>query len=153
LYLKCFEKMAYCYYFEGTISVLNDPEAVGDKKTSGFCWKGDEHTVAIFPEDGTLKLLVDSKKWDLLSEKVGVDYFHDYKAAVTTFRVYGNGSESEVSYPSWWRGRDDVEVGKMAASREEENAEEDIFGYVCMLKENQKAADNLYALWSRNAVS
>lgn len=42
---------------------------------------------------------------------------------------------------------------EMAASREEENAEEDIFGYVCMLKENRKAAHNLYALWSRDAAS
>ncbi|MYL26038.1 MULTISPECIES: hypothetical protein [Halomonadaceae] len=145
--------MAFCRFYDGSHCSLQDSEVLGDKKTSGFCWKGDDHAVAIFPEDGTLKLVIDSSKWDLLSEKVDVDYFHDYKTALTTFRVYGDGSEFEVSYPSWWRGREDVEVDEMAASREEENAEEDIFGYVCMLKENRAAADNLYALWARNAAS
>lgn len=145
--------MAHYYYFDGTNYFPRAAESVGDKKTSGFCWKGEEHTVAICPEDGTLKLVVNSIRWDLLSEKINVDYFHDYKTAVTTFRVYGNGSEFEVSYPSWWRGREDVEVDEMSASREEENAEVDIFGYICMVKENKKVADNLCALWSRNAVS
>lgn len=153
LRLKCFNEMAYCRSYDSTHCSLRDPEFVEDKQTCGFCWKGDEHSVAIYPEGGTLKVVVDANKWDLLGEQVNVDYFHDYKAALTTFRVYGEGSEFETSYPSWWRGRDDVQVDEMAASREEENAEEDIFGYVCMLKENRKAAHNLYALWSRNAAS
>lgn len=82
---------------------------------------------------------------------MSIDYFYSYKGESTAFRILLAGKKFETTCQSWWAGRDDCIVNQYEASNEEENVEEDIFGYTNMLKDNHDAAVNLHSLCSRSA--
>jgi hypothetical protein len=150
MYLKYFKQMTKCCLFDKASGKGGELQYIEDLKTSGFCLKGEYGWVAVFPENGGLICQINSKKWSLLDESTDVEYFHDYSSKTTKFRISSQDNNFEFVYMSWWADRDDFEVNPMAASCEEENSEEDIFGYVKMLKDNKKSAANLYQLWAKN---
>jgi hypothetical protein len=143
--------MSKCCFFTPFTGKGGFPKDIGSRKTVGFCIQGDYGWAAIFPDNGDLIIQINSKRWKLKDKDVHVDYFHVYKKKRTQFRILQKEKTFDWRYSSWWSTRPDFIVEPMAASREEENAEEDIFGYIAMLKENDTVADNLMALWSNTA--
>lgn len=142
--------MVKCRLFDREKGEGSDLRYVEDIKTSGFSAQGDYGWAAIYPDSGTLIVQINSKKWNLTSDDVAIDYYHNYDKGMTTFRISGNENDFEHTYKSWWSERDDFEVDPIAASCEEENSEEDVFGYIKMLKENKESARSLLGLWARN---
>ncbi|WP_172806696.1 hypothetical protein [Endozoicomonas arenosclerae] len=138
--------------FDKNIGKGGDLRYIEDLKTSGFCSQGEFGWIAIFPENGNLICQINSIKWHLLDDDVDVEYFHDYHKKTTKFSIKNNKNNFDINYKSWWANRDDFDINPMAASSEEENSEEDIFGYIKMLKDNQDSASNLNRLWSNNLL-
>jgi len=150
MHLKYFGQMIKCCAFDTSIAKGGDLQYIEDIKTSGFCSQGEYGWVAIYPENGTLVIQINSDMWILSNENVEVDYFHEYANKTTTFRISDAEVKFEFRYKSWWAEREDFEVNPMAASCEEENPEEDVFGYIKMLKDNKTSASNLSDIWHKN---
>jgi hypothetical protein len=150
MYLKYFGQMIKCCSFDKSSGKGGELQYIEDIKTSGFCSQGGYGWISIYPENGTLVAQINSKKWCLSNDDVDVNYFHDYANKTTKFSIKHSELNFEYQYKSWWAERDDFEVNPMAASCEEENSEEDVFGYVKMLKDNKTSASNLAELWSKN---
>lgn len=150
MYLKDFNQMVKCRFFDKEKGLDDNLRYVEEVKTSGFCTQKDFGSIAVYPDNGELVVQINANKWNLLSDSVDVDYFHVYDKKLTTFRIFEQGKKFDLTYTSWWADRDDFDVDPMAASCEEKNSEEDIFGYLKMLKENKEAANNLLGLWSKN---
>lgn len=150
MYLKNFNQMIKCCLFDKIEGDGSKFQYVENRKTSGFCAQGEYGWVAVYPENKSLVVQINTRKWDLLSDDLEIKYFHIYDKKLTKFRISGCGNIFEHTYQSWWAERDDFEVNPIAASCEEENSEQDIFGYIHMLRENETSARNMFELWAKN---
>jgi hypothetical protein len=150
MYLKNFNQMTKCCAFDKMKGCGGDFQYLEDRKTSGFCSQGEYGWVAVYPENQSLVVQINEKKWDLLEDGSEVDYFHIYDKKLTSFKISNARNLFDLVYQSWWAERDDFEPDPISASREEENVEEDIFGYIHMLNENKSSARNLFDLWTKN---
>jgi len=142
--------MTKCCLFDKLTGSGGALQYIEDIKTSGFCCQGEYGWIAIYPENGSLVIQINSSKWVLSDETVDVDYFHDYLHKTTIFSITDAEVNFEFCYKSWWAERTDFEVNPMAASCEEEHTEENVFGYLKMLKDNKKSSDSLSELWIKN---
>lgn len=150
MYLKHFNQPNKCATFDPANNQLGTEDFVRNTKTSGFYSESKAGTVSIYPRNQELIIRVGQKQWDLLSSGIQTSYFHNYSTKETTFRISGSSEQFEITYPAWWADRDDFIINEMAASCEEENSEEDVFGYIHMLNENQDSANSLHPLWLAN---
>ena len=149
MYLKKFGAPIKCCCFDIAKGEGGTFEFIEDRKTTGFCLQGDYGWVAIYPDDGVLTVQINMDKWRVLPGETEVTYFHDYNGKVTSFYIKDRDKSFDFTYRSWWADSEYFEINPMAASCEEENPEEDVFGYVAMLNENEDVVKNLVDFWGK----
>ncbi|WP_396613032.1 hypothetical protein ACH9L7_07150 [Haloferax sp. S1W] len=127
-------------------------EEIGDYGTSGFCKAGDFGWVAVYPDPDrqTLIVQISEIKWDLYASGTTVIYNHHYNDENTYFKISDEENTFDITYEAWWKDVPHFEANKWAASREEENSHEDIFGYILMLWQNEDKKENWIELWSEH---
>lgn len=150
MYLKDFNQVIKCCEFNEKKWTFDNIDYVREKKTTGFFSLSITSGAAVYPDNDKLVFAISGKKWDLLNEKLEVNYFHDYPNKETKFSIQGLGGKWSTTYRSWWADRTDFVINEMAASCEEENSEEDFLAYIEMLAENKDSSSSLFKLWSAN---
>lgn len=153
--LKNFERrMEYsCFDTEsGTGGPFNDIDGV---EISGFCKKSDSGWIAVYPDPDrdTLVVQIDGTTWDLYASETTVVYNHHYDDAKTYFKITDGENTWDRLYEAWWKDVPHFTVNKWAASREDENSSEDIFGYILMLWQSEESKDDWIEAWSKHLPS
>ncbi|QIB76410.1 hypothetical protein GL213_02080 [Halogeometricum borinquense] len=154
MYLRNFDCLVEYTQFDPSEGVGDGFTDIEGQDISGVCSEVDGVWVAIYPdsEKNTILVQIDGTTWDLYSPDTEVAYNHDYENEKTSFRISDNSNTFTTTYDAWWQDRPDFEPNKWAASREDENADEDIFGYILMLWHRQEKKQHYINNWANEQV-
>jgi len=108
---------------------------------SGFCTEGTHGWAAVYPRDGLLIVQVNLQRWTLALSSV--EYEHLPEAGESRFKITDGANTFEHVYPSWWTDGGDPYGDWLC-----EDEDNDIFGYIAVLRTDHEMAINLAEVWS-----
>lgn len=142
------------FLFDPADGTVEEFQRSGDVEISGFYEQTDAGWVAIHPdpEGRTLLVQIDGTSWDLFAAETHVGYKHDYETPRTTFTIEDDEKRLRRTYDPWWDepGCEWFEPEPWSAGREQENWEEDIFGYVWWLSQQEERKEDFVQPWAEN---
>jgi hypothetical protein len=119
----------------GSFSVFNGKEI---QKSNGNFYEFGEHTFALYVDFGILYFQWNDHRWDMTSSNLVIEYQHDFKMQTTMFAVNG----LKIEYPAWWKNDPHFDP-----NLPELDEDEDYFGYIFSVKQNQRLQHNLTVAW------
>jgi hypothetical protein len=103
----------------------------------------DQKRLAIYCEDNTLILQLDSDKWELSSVDVELMYCHNLANKTTFFEVKSPEKSVSIEYKAWW-----AEIPGFEPVEPEMDEDEDFLGYVYAVWKNKKLQGSLISSWA-----
>lgn len=110
--------------------------------------KGNFHivegnAVAIYNRDNRLMLQIGLKIWDISSDKIELNYFHNIAKRTSCFQVLFNEELISVEYEAWW-----AKIPGFEPIEPEMDEDEDFMAYVFSVWKNTQLQKNLLSQWS-----
>lgn len=103
----------------------------------------DQTCLAIYSDDNSLILQIDSDKWDLSSEDIELRYFHNLAKRTTCFEVRFRDKAFSIEYKAWW-----AEIPGFEPVEPEMDEDEDFLAYVFEVWKNKKLQRSLINRWA-----
>ncbi|WP_134052121.1 hypothetical protein [Rheinheimera aquimaris] len=83
--------------------------AAADEVSSGNFHNIEGHSVALYAQDGQLKLQIDKKVWLFSSSTLNIDYHHKFQQRLTHFSITSPDDNFAIDYRAWWADIPDFE--------------------------------------------
>lgn len=103
----------------------------------------DGNAVAIYSLDNKLMLQIGLKIWDLSSDVLKLNYFHNIANRTSCFQVLFNGELTSIEYEAWWANIPDFEPVEP-----EMDEDEDFMAYVFSVWKNTQVQKALLSRWN-----
>jgi len=139
--LSLFDKLGLVD-FDASTCVVNSNVSASIKPKGSFHLLG-QRPLAIYCENNTLILQIDSDKWDLSSVDLQLRYFHNLANKTTRFEVKSPEKSVSIEYKAWW-----ADIPGFEPVEPEMDEDEDFLGYVFAVWKNKQLQQSLISTWA-----
>ena len=118
-------------------------EVSPDKKPTGNMHHINGYNIALYLQDGQLKLQINSQIWIFASKELKISFYHDVLQRTSHFSITSPQGDFTLEYPAWWSEMPDFEPFEP-----EMDKDEDYLAYIYEVWQQPTIQNALQKRWS-----
>lgn len=121
----------------------NKTDSPADEISSGNLHHVADHTIALYAQDGQLKLQIDKKVWPFSNTTVHINYHHKLQQRLTHFAITSPNDNFSMDYRAWW-----ADIPDFQPTEPEMDQDEDYLAYIYEVWKTPSIQQALLKKWT-----